>query len=604
MSTFDLQLEDYVKSVADSILTILTISKDDSVRKAAWDITGVKNNSELATRVQHDLQNFFEYANKKKHESTFPIDSQTPLTNPVRHREDDCFSECTSEEDMFSESSCFSSDECPSTESPRCFSSSDGVISHKEDDMFSSDGSEEFLGQGDAATKAIPNTIPIDDIDYINPFVNALKVTCTEEVNEREEDEECWSQEDMLSHREEISCFSSSSKEYMDLRMEDEPTVPSTEPNGNGRVLAIAGCTNAGKTTIANLLIDIFVEEGATVELVHQDDYYLEKEKVEKVPRKAGDSSIFFFNYDCATSVDQDKCVAAINEARQRSDYVIVEGNMITEIKDVLDLCDRIVFLTLDQKTCRRRRTTRHYDPPDDEGYFDEVVWPAYQRHLQKALALAREDRRFSFLDVSSDSDQPDTEIMMSLIHSFSDDFIRICFEPIDINEAVKLINSPSCGATSVFVGTTRDTFNGRIVVRLDYESYDEMAYKELRKLCAAVREKYPSVERVVIFHRIGEVAVGETSLVIATASPHRKDAIHATEMAIDELKRTVPIWKKEVYEDGGCSWKENGEWSGGDRRQPCTSTEEKSFAQANRNRDANRKVFWLRQMVRQMKTS
>lgn len=189
----------------------------------------------------------------------------------------------------------------------------------------------------------------------------------------------------------------------------------------------------------------------------------------------------------------------------------------------------------------------------------------------------------------------------MSVIQSFSDDVVRICYETLDVGEAVGLINSPSCGATSVFVGTTRDTFDGRRVTRLDYESYDEMAYKELRKLCALIREKFPSVERVVILHRIGEVAVGEISVIIATASPHRKDALQATEMAIDELKKAVPIWKKEVYEDGGCSWKENGEWCGGERRNG--STEEKSFAQASRTRDANRKVFWLRQMLKQMNT-
>ncbi|VDM70168.1 unnamed protein product [Strongylus vulgaris] len=97
----------------------------------------------------------------------------------------------------------------------------------------------------------------------------------------------------------------------------------------------------------------------------------------------------------------------------------------------------------------------------------------------------------------------------------------------------------------------------------------------------------------------IGEVAVGEASVIIATASPHRNDAIHATEMAIDELKRTVPIWKKEVYDDGGCSWKENGEWCAINR--DGDSTEEKSFAEASRTRDANRKVFWLKQMVKQM---
>ncbi|KAE9421751.1 hypothetical protein Angca_007245, partial [Angiostrongylus cantonensis] len=289
-----------------------------------------------------------------------------------------------------------------------------------------------------------------------------------------------------------------------------------------GRVLAIAGCTNSGKTTMAKILTKM----------------------VEKVWRKTGSKPSFFYNYDCKSAVDHERMILSIKANILCFNYVIVEGSMLTEWPDVIDLCDRVIFLTQDQSTCRRRRSKRTYDPPDVPGYFEEVVWPAYQQHLQKALALAREDCYISFLDVTLYTDQPD-EKMVSLIQAFSDDVIRICYEPLDVGEAVRLINSPTCGATSVFVGTTRDTFNGRSVARLDYETYDEMAYKELRKLCSLIRSKYPSVERVVIFHRIGEVAVGETSVIIATASPHRKDALHATEMAIDELKRAVPIWKK-----------------------------------------------------------
>ncbi|VDM73708.1 unnamed protein product [Strongylus vulgaris] len=88
---------------------------------------------------------------------------------------------------------------------------------------------------------------------------------------------------------------------------------------------------------------------------------------------------------------------------------------MLTEWADLIELCDRVIFLTLDQDTCRRRRTRRAYDPPDVDGYFEEVLWPAYQQHLQKALAIAREDRRISFLDVTSDADHVDAEQMLSV---------------------------------------------------------------------------------------------------------------------------------------------------------------------------------------------
>lgn len=86
------------------------------------------------------------------------------------------------------------------------------------------------------------------------------------------------------------------------------------------------------------------------------------------------------------------------------------------------------------------------------------------------------------------------------------------------------------------------------------------MAYKELRKLCKKLREVYPTVKRIAIFHRIGTCPVGQESVIIATSSPHRNEAIQATDMAINELKKSIPIWKKEIYDDGSCSWKENVE--------------------------------------------
>ncbi|VDK49009.1 unnamed protein product [Cylicostephanus goldi] len=327
----------------------------------------------------------------------------------------------------------------------------------------------------------------------------------------------------------------------------------------SGRVLAIAGCTNSGKTTIAKILAKMFEEDEATVTIVHQDQFYYSSEKVEKVHRKCANNPSFFYNYDVKTSVDHDKLVNAVKagffllnlkivQGMLAYDYVIVEGNMLTEWADVIELCDRVIFLTLNQDTCRRRRIRRSYDPPDIPGYFEEVLWPAYQQHLQKALAIAREDRRISFLDVASDTDHPDAEHMLTVlllslvgvrqqspfISLFVKDsrrglalpsmlfccglhcslslehyrnVVRSRYTPVG-DAALKIVYfcndclSPSCGATSVFVGTTRDTFDGRKVVRLDYESYDEMAYKELRKLCKTIRIKYPSVERIVMIHR------------------------------------------------------------------------------------------------------
>lgn len=389
---------------------------------------------------------------------------------------------------------------------------------------------------------------------------------------------------------------------------------------GEARVLAISGCTNAGKTTMARAFQKMFNDEGLRVAIVSQDDFYRSQDKVKTLLSKSGEH--VFYDYDSPCAVDSAALAAKIEEMSHVVDYIIVEGNMLTEMSDVMVAVDRLVFLTLNQATCRRRRSARLYDPPDESGYFEEVVWPSYERHLVNALAQAREDSRMTFLDASREEDNDEMDHIIKLIEALSDDIVRITFDVLDVGEAMKLVSSPSCGGTSVFVGTTRDTFDGREVVRLEYESYDEMAYKEMRKLCTQTRRLFPSVERVVLFHRIGEVAVGEISVIIATASPHRTDAIRATEWAIDELKRRVPIWKKEAYADGSAAWKENADWMPRVNDDLNVEAEraalaarsttpgccvrnnddgEKSFAEASLARDTNRKIFWLRHVVRQM---
>ncbi|KAH8098343.1 molybdopterin synthase [Aureococcus anophagefferens] len=109
---------------------------------------------------------------------------------------------------------------------------------------------------------------------------------------------------------------------------------------------------------------------------------------------------------------------------------------------------------------------------------------------------------------------------------------------PLSHDEAVAFVTSDDCGAVATFLGVTRDTFEGKRVVRLSYEAYVPMAEAEMLKICA--------------------VAVGEASVIIAAASPHRKDALAAVAWAIDELKTTVPIWKKEIYAEGDPAWKQN----------------------------------------------
>ena len=140
-------------------------------------------------------------------------------------------------------------------------------------------------------------------------------------------------------------------------------------------------------------------------------------------------------------------------------------------------------------------------------------------------------------------------------------DFFCVTHAPLDVARACATVGRDGAGAISTFVGTTRDHFKGRRVVRLEYEGYMPMAIKEMRKIAAQVRARW-AVECVAMVHRLGLVPVGESSVIIAVSSAHRLEAVLATHFAIDTLKATVPIWKKEVYADGDgdAVWKENCE--------------------------------------------
>ena len=105
-------------------------------------------------------------------------------------------------------------------------------------------------------------------------------------------------------------------------------------------------------------------------------------------------------------------------------------------------------------------------------------------------------------------------------------DLIQITNNRLDVAAISASVTDPGTGATSLFVGTTRDNFQGRKVVRLEYEAYEGMARKELDKLCQQVRSKWPQVHKIAIQHRLGVVEVTEASVVIAVSSPHRKDSL------------------------------------------------------------------------------
>ena len=129
-------------------------------------------------------------------------------------------------------------------------------------------------------------------------------------------------------------------------------------------------------------------------------------------------------------------------------------------------------------------------------------------------------------------------------------DFYEITFKPLNVGEIARRVVPANCGAIVTLDGFVRQFTKGRETEYLVYEGYEPMALKEMEKLVKAAKEQF-QIENVGIVHRLGKLEIGETSVVISVASPHRRAAFEACEWLIKELKRTVPIWKKEVYADG-----------------------------------------------------
>ena len=147
-------------------------------------------------------------------------------------------------------------------------------------------------------------------------------------------------------------------------------------------------------------------------------------------------------------------------------------------------------------------------------------------------------------------------------------DRCRVLQDGLDLQELVDFVGDPGAGAIASFSGVTRDNFQGKKVQRLEYEGFPPMATKEMQAICAQIRERW-DVRRVAMDHRLGVCPIGEASVIIVVSSAHRREALEAVHFAIDALKSSVPIWKKEFYDDGDPKWKENAEWQGGVRLKP-----------------------------------
>ena len=175
-------------------------------------------------------------------------------------------------------------------------------------------------------------------------------------------------------------------------------------------------------------------------------------------------------------------------------------------------------------------------------------VWPALELGEQPEGLLYAVNKQYA---------PPERELAdgdeVALIPPVSGGAFRLTEEPIDPNAVIREVSDERAGGIATFIGTTRIESRGRTVHHLDYEAYGGMAEQVMAELADDLRRKYDLCE-VAITHRVGRVAIGELSVVIAVSAPHRTDALAACKEAIDTLKERVPLWKKEVYE-GGEEW-------------------------------------------------
>jgi molybdopterin synthase catalytic subunit len=196
----------------------------------------------------------------------------------------------------------------------------------------------------------------------------------------------------------------------------------------------------------------------------------------------------------------------------------------------------------------REHAGTAQRDVDLSDGARVEDVWRALELGDEPAGLVFAVNRAYvERSQALADGDE------VALIPPVSGGAFRLTEDPIDLAAVVAEVEDDHAGAIATFVGTVRAQSRGRQVVRLEYEAYEGMAENVMAGLAVRLKERY-DLCAIAITHRVGVCEIGDASVAIAVSAPHRQDALAACKDAIDTLKETVPLWKKEVYE-GGEEW-------------------------------------------------
>jgi molybdopterin converting factor subunit 1 len=176
--------------------------------------------------------------------------------------------------------------------------------------------------------------------------------------------------------------------------------------------------------------------------------------------------------------------------------------------------------------------------------------YPALAPHLPVAVCAVGEE----YVDAGHALQEDDDVALIPPVSGGDEDLIEVTNEPLDPERVTAAVRRDDSGAVLLFHGVARNNSEGQRVVALEYDAYPAMAVRKLREVTDDVRTRWP-ITGIAVQHRTGRLAIGEASLLVAVSSAHRAEAFEACLYAVDRIKQTVPIWKKEIWEDGDGAW-------------------------------------------------